>query len=257
MNSRRLRNTGLLLLLGCGFAAAAYSGDQPQTPLRVLPPGELGKVIRLGETLVNETSTHPLTKAFVGNVLNCTSCHLEAGTHPAAASFIGVATAYPAWSPREQKVISLEDRIGNCFLRSMNGTRLPSGHEASVAIAAYITWLSQGERLKMNPEAPLGPRHVPKLKLDVTTADLKRGEQLYRQKCADCHGRDGQGVDDSPPVWGAKSYNSGAGLSRPASLANWLKVAMPIDDPNLSAAEALDIAAYVNSHPRPQFQQQP
>ncbi|WP_390172832.1 c-type cytochrome [Novipirellula maiorica] len=43
--------------------------------------------------------------------MNCTSCHLDAGTHHEAASFIGVAAAYPAWSPREGKVITLEQRI--------------------------------------------------------------------------------------------------------------------------------------------------
>ena len=36
-----------------------------------IPEGELGNVIRLGESLVEETSTHPLTKDYVGNALNC------------------------------------------------------------------------------------------------------------------------------------------------------------------------------------------
>ena len=49
------------------------------------------------------------------------------------------------------------------------------------------------------------------------------------------------------------SYNDGAGLSRVDKLAAWLKVAMPLGDPSLSEQEALDIAAYVNAHPRPKF----
>ncbi len=67
------------------------------------PPGRLGEVVRLGEELVKTTSKHPLTKPFVGNQLNCTSCHLDAGTNPVAASFVGAAAAYPAFSPERTK----------------------------------------------------------------------------------------------------------------------------------------------------------
>jgi cytochrome c len=75
------------------------------------PEGELGNIVKLGQTLIENTSTHPLTKDYVGNALNCTSCHLENGLDPKAASFIGVASAYPAWSPREKRVITLEDEF--------------------------------------------------------------------------------------------------------------------------------------------------
>ncbi|MEZ6079189.1 MAG: hypothetical protein R3C56_27020 [Pirellulaceae bacterium] len=63
----------------------------------------MGRVIELGREIVEHTQDHPLSKPYVGNSLNCTSCHLDAGRHPHAASFIGVATAYPAWSPREKE----------------------------------------------------------------------------------------------------------------------------------------------------------
>ncbi len=49
------------------------------------------------------------------------------------------------------------------------------------------------------------------------------------------------------------SYNDGAGLARVDKLAAWLKVAMPLDDPYLTDQQALDIAAFVNSQPRPKF----
>ena len=51
--------------------------------------------------------------------------------------------------------------------------------------------------------------------------------------------------DDSPPVWGPRSYNQGAGLAETVPLASWLKVAMPLDDANLTNQEALDVAAYL------------
>lgn len=220
---------------------------------RVLPPGPLGEAIRLGEQLVAETATHSLTANYVGNSLNCTSCHLDNGTHQQAASFIGVATAYPAWSPREQRVITLEDRILNCFMRSCNGTRPPLGSTPSVAIAAYITWLSSDQAISQNAQGPHGPRAIPALQLTGLKVDLERGKQLYRDKCADCHMPDGSGGDDGPPVWGPNSFNHGAGLSKVPGLAKWLKVAMPLDQTDLTDQEAYDIAAYINSNPRPEF----
>jgi thiosulfate dehydrogenase len=202
---------------------------------------------------VEQTATHELTKEFVGNDLNCTSCHLKNGEHPTAATFLRTATAYPAWSPREQRVITLEDRVLNCFMRSCNGIRPPLGSKPSVAITAYITWLSTGERIAMNAASAHGPLAIPRLKIDPSKSDRTRGKQLYAEKCADCHGVDGAGQDDNPPVWGPRSYNSGAGLANDHNLANWLKVAMPLDDATLSDSEALDLAAYVNSHSRPAF----
>ncbi|MFI4874579.1 MAG: c-type cytochrome [Blastopirellula sp. JB062] len=218
------------------------------------PPGKLGEVVRLGEAIVNQTDRHPLSKPFVGNALRCTSCHLDGGKHPQAGSFRQTAAAYPAWSPREKRVITLEDRVLNCFMRSQNGIRPPNGSQVSVAVTTYITWLSSGAPIQMNAAKPLGPNHVPPLDLTKNQpADIQRGKIVYQQNCADCHGETGSGDPDNPPLWGDRSYNDGAGLSRIDKLASWLKVAMPLDDPILTEQEAIDVAAFVNSHPRPRF----
>ncbi|HQZ64725.1 MAG TPA: hypothetical protein PLY87_06605 [Planctomycetaceae bacterium] len=111
-----------------GLAAALCGDASPRAdeqPSNDLPPGELGEVIALGREIVDNTGKHPLSKQYVNNALTCSSCHLDAGTDPQAATFLGVATAYPAWSPREKRVITLEDRVLNCFMRSMNGVRPP------------------------------------------------------------------------------------------------------------------------------------
>lgn len=229
-------------------AAAVASADD-----RRLPPGRLGEVIQLGEELVEQTSTHPLSAPYVGNSLNCTSCHLENGTDPRAATFLGVATAYPAWAPREGRVITLEDRVLNCFMRSCNGTRPPLGSEVSVAITAYISWLSSGQPLQMNAQRSLGPHALAELSPPPLPADRDRGETLFADRCAACHGDDGQGDEVNPPVWGPQSYNDGAGLAQVPKLAAWLKVAMPPDETDLTDQEAVDIAAYINAWPRPRF----
>lgn len=240
----------MLALIAACWAGTTTADDAPE---RAIPDGPLGDAIRLGKEIVEHTATHPLTKPYVGNVLNCTSCHLENGENPEAASFLGVASAYPAWSPRDGRVITLEDRILNCFMRSCNGVRPPLGSRASVALAAYITWLSSDASLRMNPKSPHGPNAVRPLKIDAESADLKRGEAVYAEKCAECHARNGDGRKENPPVWGPRSYNQGAGLAKPVQLAAWLKVAMPLDDPDLTDQEALDVAAYVDSHDRPPF----
>lgn len=219
------------------------------------PDGKLGEVVRLGEELVLKTDEHPLSKPYVGNALRCTSCHLEGGKHPQAGSFLQTAAAYPAWSPRENRVITLEDRVLNCFMRSQNGVRPPNGSQVAVAITTYITWLSTGAKIEMNGEKPLGPNHVPQIDLSKNKpADIERGKIVYQMRCGDCHGEDGAGDFDSPPVWGDRSYNQGAGLNRVDKLASWLKVGMPVDDTNLTEQEAIDVAAFINSHERPKFE---
>lgn len=246
--------SSLLIVVG-GLSWEGQAEDQKSLvpPQRPIPDGPLGEAIRLGRDLVEQTTSHRLTKPFVGNTLNCTSCHLKNGADPQAASFIGVAAAYPAWSPREKRVITLEDRILNCFMRSCNGIRPPLGSQVSVSIAAYITWLSTEQPIRMNPDRPAGPHAIPQLKVDIAQADTQRGKRIYSDRCATCHAENGEGNKENPPVWGAQSFNDGAGLANVAQLASWLKVAMPLDEADLTPQEALDLAAFINSHERPKF----
>ena len=212
-----------------------------------MPPGELGEAVALGKVLFEQTGTHPLTRPYVGNALACASCHPGPGS---ASTLVGSASAYPAWSPREKAVITLEDRVLNCFMRSMNGMRPPQGSRPAVAITAYLTWLSTGMPVQMNPKAPLGPYSLPKIAVDPSQVNLARGKSVYEARCTSCHGVDGQG---DPPVWGKGSYNAGAGLADVGKLAGWVGATMPPDDPNLSEKDAVDAAAYVDSHSRPDF----
>ncbi|OYP28273.1 c-type cytochrome [Rhodopirellula sp. MGV] len=249
--SSRRRTFPLAFFFAVGLAGSNLLAGE--TALESSPQTH-ADLVELGESIVAQTSEHPLSKRYVGNRLNCTSCHLENGRHSEAASFIGIATAYPAWSPREKRVITLQDRVLNCFMRSENGTRPPQGSLVSIAITTYITSLSEGLPIKMNPNRPLGPNAVKPLPNTIGKADPARGKQLYEIHCASCHGDDGLGNDDEPPVWGDQSYNDGAGMSRNEKLAAWLKVAMPLDDAILTDQESADIAAYVNEHSRPRFE---
>lgn len=61
------------------------------------------------------------------------------------------------------------------------------------------------------------------------------------------------GVPVIPPVWGAQSYNWGAGMHRVNTAAAFIYENMPLGKGiQLSEQQAWDVAAYINSHERPQ-----
>ena len=123
---------------------------------------------------------------------------------------------------------------------------------------AYMQWLS-GDM----PEGTVhGGTSLMKLPYLDRAADTATGRQVYLANCASCHGQNGQGVITGqsavytyPPLWGSHSYNDGAGLYRLSSFASFVKNNMPFgthyDSPKLTAEQAWDVAAFVNSQPRP------
>ncbi len=88
-----------------------------------IPSTPEGEQIRLGYNLVVNTQTY--AKAFVGNGLSCSNCHLEAGRKIGAGTYVGVSLSYPRYRARAGRQISLQERINECFERSMNGHALP------------------------------------------------------------------------------------------------------------------------------------
>ncbi|AXH10124.1 cytochrome C [Malaciobacter halophilus] len=262
--------TALFTLLS-SFTYAA----QDMTAPKEYPKGELGKLVKLGEDIMNNTDTHPLTKDFVGNKLQCKSCHLKGadgkpGTAGGISSWIGTAAAFPAWSKREKTIQTLQDRSNNCFMRSMNGKRPIIDSEASVAMAAYITWLSEGKKIKMNEKGPwsehntkLYPKavkHFKKIQKKATHENYLAGKEIYKNQCASCHGANGEGVAAFPPLWGKDangnwlSYNTGAGMSKLDKAAAWVKSNMPLGQGNsMSDQDVADVVLYMNAQERASF----
>lgn len=253
----------LASVLTTGVSSAMERPNIPEAPTKY-PTGELGRMVKLGEDIIMNTNTHPLTKELVGNDLKCTNCHLQGGKSKNLATFIGTATSFPAYSGREKTVQTLQNRINNCFMRSMNGKRPIIDTEASVAMASYVTWLSTGLPVKMNDKKPVNPYYtkiwwgkkwvLPMVK-KVTNKNYLNGKKLYIEKCQVCHQADGQGIKASkfPPIWGDRSYNTGAGLSKLNKLPAWLLYNMPLGNTNLTKEEAVDITVYVNAQERPSF----
>ncbi len=261
-----------VIMLGIASSIVLMAGGAPKE----YPTGEVGKMVKLGEDIILHTSTHPLTKDLVGNKLACVNCHLKGadgkpGTSEGHISnWLDTATGFPAWSKREKAVQSLQDRSNNCFMRSMNGKRPIIDTEASMAIAAYITWLSEGKPMKMNSKGPWGPSNTalyPKnvkkftaIQKKATHDNYVNGKKLFAQKCASCHGDHGQGMAAFPPLWGkdAKgnwlSYNTGAGMSKLNKAAAWVQSNMPLGQGNsLSDQDTADIVLYMNAQERADF----
>ena len=212
-----------------------------------IPAGAQGELIRIGYEVVAHTQEH--AKPYVGNALNCTNCHLDAGLNPNAASFVGLSAVYPEYRARTARRMSLADRINECFERSLNGRALPADSEKLQAVVAYIEWLSQG--IPSGSRIPW--RGIPRLESN-RRPDPGTGKRVFATKCALCHGSDGHGTMAAPAVWGQNSYNIGAGMARVSVAASFIKANMPRGwGWSLSDDEAFDVAAYINSLPRPDF----
>ncbi len=252
-----------IAVLAVTLAGPAMAGTLPSlpNPPANYPTGELGRLVKLGEDIIMHTDTHPLTKDLVGNKLQCTSCHLQGGRAKTIGTFIGTATAFPAFSKREKTVQTLQDRINNCFMRSMNGKRPIIDTEASVAMASYVTWLSEGLPVAMNAQKPVTPYYsgtwpdkevVPLIK-KATHANYLNGQKIYQQRCQSCHGENGQGAGNFPPLWGNGAYNTGAGMSKLEKMTSWLEPNMPAGNANLTKQEAVDVTLFIDAQPRPSF----
>ena len=234
-----------------------------------LPRDASGLRIREGRDLITATYAHigpdvaDASKRFAGNNLACANCHLQAGTKIFGLPLFGIYGDFPQYSARRGGEISIEDRVNSCMRRSMNGRALPPDAPQMGAIVAYIKFISSG--MAPGRRLPgLGTGRMPELD---RAADPARGEPLYRTKCAACHGEQGAGERRSvpgtdlgyvfPPLWGAGTFNDGAGMARIITLANFIHFNMPhgVDylDAQIGVEDAWDIAAFVLSHPRPRL----
>ncbi len=227
-----------------------------------LSPTPEANLIRYGRELIINTAKYLGPKgviAQISNGMNCENCHLEAGTRLNGNCFAMVASTYPKFRERSGRRESVEFRINECMERSLNGERLDSLSKEMKAMKAYIVWLGKG----VAKDLKLKGMGIPDITLLSRAASIGNGEQVYANKCTNCHAANGEGLfkaDSSayfyPPLWGAHSYNVSAGIYRLSRLAGYIKYNMPFtavqQDPVLSDEEAWDVAAYINSQQRPE-----
>lgn len=264
-----------LLVVGSAFfvfaAPAFIQAAEPkvdyQKPLPAAPPGEAtfqppqerdipdspyGDMVRYGRDLF--VNTQQLRGKYVFNGQNCVNCHLDAGRHASAAPMWAAFGMYPAYRSKNDKVNTLTERLQGCITYSMNGVAPAQGDPTLVAMETYFHWLSTGAPINQ----ALPGRGYLKLETPEGGHDRERGAAVYIEQCAICHGENGEGQKVAgqvvfPPLWGDGAYNWGAGMHRVNTAAGFIKANMPLGKPNsLSDQEAWDVAAFVNSHERPQ-----
>jgi thiosulfate dehydrogenase len=233
----------------------------PQQNLAVAD-AKLADQIRWGYRIFVDTPRE--APRFTGGSVSCINCHLNAGQRERALPLVGVAGMFPEYNNRAARLISLADRVVDCFLRSENATAhsvddLPTPAAKEVlALSAYITWLARGHGVGVNPawrgrNAIAADRLIPVAKLDH-----RAGEAIYTERCVSCHGADGQGVQigdkKAGPLWGPGSWNDGAGAARVYTLAGIIRYTMPYLNPgSLTDEEAQQVAAFITSKPRPVY----
>jgi thiosulfate dehydrogenase len=261
-----------LVVLGAAVAGVAFLAIKPAAPaaeaatpaafsppsLADIPAGPEGDAIKRGMADFDDTRTN--AAQFTGNALACRNCHLDDGRRANSSPMWAAWVSYPQFRKKTGTINTMEDRIRQCFMFSMNAPNSPSGgppppgSEIYADMESYFHWLAKG--------APTGTKMsgagYPKPELASGGYDPARGAQIFQAKCAACHGPDGQGAIQPngktvyPPLWGPRSFNWGAGMARVDLAAGFIRANMPFDKPgSLSDQQAWDAAAFIDSHERP------
>lgn len=232
-----------------------------------IPKDKFGAQVRYGRELMLHTSYYigpqGIAGHYLGNKMNCTNCHQDAGTKPFAFSLMLSHESYPQYRSREGKVLSLAERVNNCVMRPHSGSPLPLDSKEMLAILSYLKWINS--QLSTKDHEKKGFENLPVV-FPARAGDPDKGRALFTVHCLRCHGENGAGVffpGDSayqyPPLWGLSAYQPGSSMHRVIKLARWLKANMPNDQatyngPILTDEQAIDIASFINDdriHTRP------
>ena len=245
----------LSLALAASFCVAAAGCRSHTEPAQahggdlMAAASNIPALARQGRLIFDQTPKY--APKYTGNRLSCNDCHLQSGTASLAAPMVDLAGLFPMFNKRAGHVISLQNRIQECFTRSEAGAPPPEDSDVMRALVAYIGWLSR--------DGVMGKAYKGRglVKLAALTGDPVEGQAIYSAQCAACHGSDGAGVPPVlPALWGPNSYNDGAGMNKPAKMAAFVIYNMPQNHPGtLTPQQAYDVAAFVYSKPRPKFNQ--
>jgi len=250
-----LRLAALLLASGPAWAQAGAPAEDATfipPPDSAIPDDAFGREVALGRRLFTDTAA--AAPQFVGNDLRCSNCHLDAGRRADSAPMWASYVMFPQYRKKNRHVNTFPERLQGCFEYSMNGKAPPLGDPVLLALESYAVFLSRG--------APMGAKLAgggyPQLAPPPLKPDRVRGLAVYETNCALCHGEDGAGQTAGgatvfPPLWGARSYNWGAGMSDIDKAARFIKANMPFSrGGTLTDQQAWDVAAYIDGKPRPQ-----
>jgi len=235
-------------------ATTAPTSQLPDLPaswgLPPLPTNKHGELVRQGYAIF--TNTPEFARRFAGNSLSCASCHLDGGRRANSAPMWAAWGMYPAYLTKSDRVTTLEERIQQCFRFSMNGFPPPQDSQEMRALLTYMQFISVGKPIGVEQPG----RGFPTIARTGSDPDAFRGKTVYANRCAQCHGKQGEGMRSAegkttfPALWGHDTFNKGAGMNRIDLLAGFVKANMPYDKPDLTDQEALDVAAWITLQER-------
>ena len=240
-------------------APIAAAGSKPATLFQPpseqdMPKDEFGKTVKIGRDIFEHTERYASQYAGPTN-LRCSSCHLDAGRLAHSAPLWAAYVSYPAYRSKNKHVNTFPERLQGCFKYSMNGKAPPLGDPVLVALESYAYWLASGAPI----DSKIAGRGYPMVPQPPLPRDYERGQVVFEQHCALCHGADGAGQMNAnnqpnfPALWGAKSFNWGAGMGSIKNAAGFIKANMPLGlGGTLSDQQAWDVAMFVDSQERPQ-----
>ena len=236
----------------------SYSA-KPQSPDAFVPPpesaipaGPYGDLVRLGQSIFEDTPKY--AAPYAGNTLSCRNCHLDRGRDALSSPMWAAYVHYPEYRKKDGVVNTIQMRVQGCFRYSQNGTVPEADSRELTALVTYFYWMAGGLPVGVKPKAA----GYPKLDPPKAAPSPERGAKVYAATCAVCHGDNGLGRTSAgqqvfPPLWGPQSFNWGAGMHQVDRAAGFIKTSMPYGaGGTLTDQEAWDVAAYVNSRPRPQ-----
>ncbi len=219
-------------------------------PPSAMPGGQYGALVRDGYRIFEQTPRY--AGEYTGNMLSCENCHLDGGRRSNAIPLWAAFGMYPRYQAKAGQVISYQQRLQQCFQFSENGYPPPLDSQVMRALSAYSHWLASG--------APIGVQ-MPGRGLERVPAtghdpDPVAGKGVYAERCAVCHGSDGQGIRKDgqyryPPLWGRNSFNRGAGMAKLPIAAAFIKATMPYGNADLTDQQADDVAAWMELQDRP------
>ena len=235
-----------------------------------IPAGAEGAQIRDGIDLLRHTSRRvgPLApdagKRMNWVNLNCVNCHQAGpsglpGTRQFTLPLVNAVNDYPKFDPKSGKLISLEQRALGMF--GAGSVPIKADTPEFQAIMAYLAWLARDSR----PGEAMDGTGLMALPPVERAADPARGRALFEAQCQVCHGADAAGRRNTdfaagggyqfPPLAVDDTYDNAGHMFAVPLLARFIAASMPLgasaDQPRLTPAEALDIAAFVNDDATP------
>ena len=227
--------------------------------LKDVPQDKFGEAVRRGYLIFTQTPKY--AGKYIGNGQSCSNCHTNAGRQADSSPMWAARAMYPAYRGKNKRVNDLVMRLQGCFRYSENAPASKAGHpppsdsDVMIDLESYIHWVSHG----VPTGVAMKGRGYPKLAEPPKPFSRERGRQVYAADCAVCHGNDGQGrkfADGAyafPPLWGAQAFNWGAGMHSVEKAAEFIHGNMPFGYAGkLGLQETWDVAAWIDSHPRPQ-----